>query len=103
MAAERSNSTLDVRHRFSGNATWNLPIGKNGLVLKGGGLASRLIGGGQGNNIFTLQTRNSFTICAAGQTKPRKNASPAHFTGGPFQGASRHPTSDAAGGSGIFH
>ncbi len=102
MAAERSNSTLDVRHRFSGNATWNLPIGKNGLVLKGGGLASRLIGGWQVNTIVTLQTGNPFTIGAPDQTNTGNHASRANCTGDPFQGASSNPRDDLAGGSGFF-
>ena len=36
---ERSNSPFDVRHRFVANAIWNLPIGKGGMVLNGGGIS----------------------------------------------------------------
>ena len=62
---ERSNSPFDVRHRFIGHATWELPIGKGGLLLNNDGLASRLLGGWQMNAIVTLQTGTPFTVTAA--------------------------------------
>lgn len=103
LAAERSNSTLDVRHRFAGSATWDLPIGKNGLVLKNDSLASRLIGGWQVNTIVTLQTGNPFTIGAPDQSGTGGNHdSRANCLSDPFKGASSNPRDYVSGGSGFF-
>jgi hypothetical protein len=103
MAAERSDSTLDIRHRFVANATWAVPIGKNGLLLNNSGWSGRLIGGWQVNTIVTLQTGNPFTISAPDQSQTGGNhASYANCIGDPFAGASSDPHNYVEGGSGFF-
>lgn len=103
MAAERSDSTLDIRHRLVANAIWELPIGKDGLVLNNGGLGSRLIGGWQLNTIVTLQTGSPFTVSAPDMSGTGGNHdSRADCIGDPFAGASSDPHDYVGSGSGFF-
>jgi len=89
---ERSNSPFDVAHRFIGNALWNLPIGKGGKILNGGGTASRLIGGWQLNAILTLSTGTPFTVTAPDQSQTGgSHQSRANCIGNAFGGASSDP------------
>ena len=90
---ERSNSPFDVRHRFVGNALWNLPIGKGGKILNSGGAASRLIGGWQLNTILTLETGTPFTVTAPDQSQTGGNhQSRANCIGNPYTGATTDPS-----------
>jgi hypothetical protein len=103
MSAERSNSALDLRHRFSANAIWALPVGKGGRLLNNLGRASTLIGGWQVNAIVTLQTGSPFTVTAADQSSTGGNhQSYASCIGDPFAGASTDPNVYLDGGSGYF-
>ena len=63
-AHEMSNSPLDVRSRFTGGASWMLPVGKGGLVLNNGGVLANVIGGWQFNGIVNLQTGIPFNVTA---------------------------------------
>jgi hypothetical protein len=65
---ERSNSPFDQRHRFVANGTYQLPIGKGGMILNNNNLASRLLGGWQLNAILTLTTGTPFTVAAPDQS-----------------------------------
>ena len=95
---ERSNSPFDVRHRFVGNAIWDLPIGKGGLILNNGGLASRLIGGWQLNSIVTLETGTPFTVTANDVSQTGgSHQSRANCIGNPYQGASTDPAQIVGG------
>ena len=60
---DRSNSSLDKRHLFSGNAIWDLPFGK-GKAYGGdaGPVADRLIGGWQANIIVSGQSGQPFGV-----------------------------------------
>jgi hypothetical protein len=85
---ERSNSPFDVTHRFVGNAVWDVPVGKGGMVLNNDSLASRLIGGWQFNSIVTLQTGTPFTVTAADVSQSGgSHQSRANCIGDPFSGA----------------
>ena len=85
---ERSNSPFDVTHRFVGYATYDLPIGKGGLILNDGGLASRMIGGWQVNTIVTLETGTPFTVTAPDVSQTGgSHASRASCIGDPYAGA----------------
>ncbi len=85
---ERSNSPFDVTHRFVGYGTWSLPIGKGGMILNSGNLASRIIGGWQLNTIVTLETGTPFTVTAADQSQTGpSHASRASCIGDAFAGA----------------
>ncbi|MBV8831078.1 MAG: hypothetical protein JO108_17820, partial [Acidobacteriaceae bacterium] len=95
---ERSFSPFDTTHRFVGNASYNLPIGKGGMILNNGGLASSLIGGWQVNAIITLQTGTPFTVTAADVSQTGGNhASRASCIGNAFAGASTDPSQIAGG------
>lgn len=90
---ERSFSPFDVTHRFVGNALWHLPIGSGGMILNGGGAASRFIGGWQINSIVTLETGTPFTVSAPdeSQTGPY-HSSYANCISNPYVGATTDPS-----------
>lgn len=95
---ERSYSPFDTTHRFVGNALYNLPVGKGGVILNNGGMASRLIGGWQVNAIVTLQTGTPFGVTAPDQSRTGANhASRANCIGNAFAGASSNPSQIAGG------
>ncbi|MBZ5580822.1 MAG: TonB-dependent receptor [Acidobacteriia bacterium] len=101
---ERGNSPFDVRHRFVGYGTWNLPIGKGGAILNNNSVASRVIGGWQVNAIVTLETGTPFSVTAPDVSATGGNhASRASCISDPYAGA----TSDrsqyvGAGAPGFF-
>jgi hypothetical protein len=103
-ALERSNSPFDTRHRFVGNALWNLPIGVGGRVLNGGGLVSRVAGGWQLNSIVTLQTGVPFTVTANDQSQTGSNhQSRANCVSDPYSGATSDPSLlTGSGATGFF-
>jgi hypothetical protein len=97
---ERSFSPFDVTHRFVANGLWNLPIGKGGMILNGGGAASRLIGGWQINSIVTLETGTPFTVTAPDQSQTGGNhQNRANCIGNPYAGASTDPSQFVGNGS----
>ena len=95
---ERSFSPFDTTHRFIGNAVYDLPVGRNGLVLNNNSLASRLIGGWQLNTIVTLETGTPFTVTAPDEsfTGP-SHANRANCVADPFQNATTNPSQFAGG------
>lgn len=106
-SAERSDSILDVRHRFVGNVIWALPIGQGGRILADGGRASRFLGGWQFNSIITLQTGNPFTVTDFGATFSENLTNTqgtiyANCIGNPFQGATGDRHKYIVGGPGFF-
>ncbi|MBS1842280.1 MAG: TonB-dependent receptor [Acidobacteria bacterium] len=62
--AERGDSMFDVRHRFVGFLTYDLPVGKGKRFLNQGGPASYVLGGWQVNTIFTKQTGTTIQLAA---------------------------------------
>ena len=89
---EMSNSFQDVRHRFAATGTYQLPIGKDGLILNNGGVAASLLGDWQLNAIVTLATGQPFNVTATNNSDTGGNsASYANCVGNPFTGASRDP------------
>lgn len=86
---ERSNSPFDVTHRFVGNAVWDVPVGKGGVLLNNDSVASRLIGGWQLNSIVTMETGTPFTVTAPDVSQTGgSHASRASCIGNPYTGAS---------------
>ena len=63
-AAEKSNSNLDIRHRFVGNFSWDLPFGQGKHFLSNSNAASRWLGNWQLHGIVTLQTGSPYTVTA---------------------------------------
>jgi hypothetical protein len=89
---EMSNSAQDVRHRFVGGATWELPIGQGGWVLKNGGRASSILGHWQLNAIVSLQTGIPFDVTAPDESDTGSNhASYPNCVGNPFVGTTTDP------------
>jgi hypothetical protein len=96
---ERAYSPFDTTHRFVGNALYNLPIGKGGMILNGDSVASRLVGGWQVNAIVTLQTGTPFGVSAPDESQTgSSHASRASCIGNAFDSASTNP-SQIVGGS----
>lgn len=56
MAAEFSNSPIDMRHRLTVSYLWALPFGKGKAFLNHGGLTNWVLGGWQTNGILTTQS-----------------------------------------------
>jgi len=90
---ERSNSPFDQRHRFVANGTYQLPIGKGGMILNNDNLASRLLGGWQLNSIVTLTTGTPFTVSAPDNSATGgSHQSRANCISDPYVGASQDPS-----------
>jgi hypothetical protein len=90
-AHEMSNSFQDVRHRFVGDGTYQLPIGQGGAILNSNSLASRMIGNWQFNGIVTLQSGEPFNVTATNVSDTGGNsASYANCIGDPWTGASKN-------------
>ena len=91
-AAEMSNSILDIRHRFVGNFTWDLPFGRGRRFLTGSGVTDRVLGGWQVNGIVSLQTGSPFSVTAPDLSFTGSNhAAYANCVGDPFAGATDSP------------
>jgi len=63
-AAERGDSMFDVRQRFVGYLTYELPVGRGKKYLSQGGIASYILGGWQANTIVTKQTGTTIQLFA---------------------------------------
>src|SRR3984893_15002211 len=63
-AAERGDSMFDVRQRFVGYLTYELPVGRGKKYLSDGGIASYILGGWQANTIFTKQSGTTIQLFA---------------------------------------
>jgi hypothetical protein len=63
-AAERGDSMFDVRQRFVGYLTYELPVGRGKKYLSDGGIASYILGGWQANTIVTKQTGTTIQLFA---------------------------------------
>jgi hypothetical protein len=90
--ADRGESPFDIRSRFVGFVTYELPVGKGKPLLNNGGWSSYILGGWQVNSIVTLQTGTPFEVNAADVS----NTGPAHDSrancvGNPFIGTSTDP------------
>ena len=91
-AAEMSNSILDIRHRFVGNFTVDLPFGQGRTFLNGGGVTNAVLGGWQVNGIVSLQTGSPFSVTGSDNSFTGANHSAyANCIGDPFAGASSDP------------
>jgi hypothetical protein len=92
-AAEMSNSNLDIRSRFVGNFTWDLPFGQGRRFLSNPGATSRWLGGWQFNGIVTLQTGSPYSVTAANDgLLGFTHAVYANCIGDPFAGATTDPS-----------
>jgi hypothetical protein len=94
---EMSNSFQDVRQRFVATGTYDLPIGKDGLILNNTGWSGKTLGGWKVNAVVTLQTGEPFNVTATNVSDTGGNsASYANCNSNPFAGA----TSSALGFAG---
>jgi hypothetical protein len=60
--AERGDSMFDVRQRFVGYLTYELPFGKGKKYMNQGGIANSVLGGWQVNTILTSQTGTTIQL-----------------------------------------
>lgn len=61
LRAERGNSIIDLRHRFTASYLWELPFGKGRPLMNEGGVLNVILGGWQTNGIFVAQTGQPFS------------------------------------------
>jgi len=95
---ERSFSPFDQTHRFVANATYQLPIGKGGLVMNNDRVASKIIGGWQVNAIVTLYTGLPFTVTAPDESNTGgSHQSRANCISNPYVSATSDPSLIAGG------
>ena len=66
LGAEWSLSSFDQRHRFSANASWEVPLGNGRKWLNRTGLLNGLFGGWMMNGTFTAATGSPFTVRVTG-------------------------------------
>jgi hypothetical protein len=91
-AAEKSNSSLDIRSRFVGNFLWALPFGQGQHFLSNPGMLNRIVGGWQVNGIVTLQTGSPYSVTAANDgLLGFSHQVYANCIGDPFSGATTNP------------
>jgi hypothetical protein len=75
-----------------------LPIGKGGMILKNGDLASRMLGGWQLNAIVTLTTGTPFTVTAPDESNTGgSHQSRASCISNPYTGATSNRSMIAGG------
>ncbi len=60
--AERGDSMFDVRHRFVGYLTYEIPLGKGKQYMNQGGIVNGFLGGWQVNTILTKQTGTTIQV-----------------------------------------
>lgn len=60
--AERGDSMFDVRHRFVGYLTYELPVGKGKKYMNQAGIVNGVLGGWQVNTILTKQTGTTIQV-----------------------------------------
>lgn len=103
-AHEMSNSAQDVRHRFVGSGTWELPIGQGGWVMNDDSRAAKLLGNWQANAIVTLRTGIPFTVTGPDESFTGSNhASYPDCAGNPYSATSTNPKEYAGSNSpGVF-
>ncbi len=61
LAAEEGNSSIDQRHRLTGDYLFELPFGKDKAFLTGGGVASKILEGLSISGTFTFATGTPLT------------------------------------------
>lgn len=59
--ADRGNSIIDMRHRFTASYLWEMPFGKGKPMLNYGGVTNFLLGGWQTNGILVIQSGLPFS------------------------------------------
>ncbi|HWC15580.1 MAG TPA: hypothetical protein VG498_01125, partial [Terriglobales bacterium] len=83
---------LDIRHRFVGNFTVDLPFGEGRRYLNSGGVSNAVLGGWQVNGIVSLQTGSPFTVTGSDNSFTGSSHSAyANCIGDPFAGAASSP------------
>ena len=88
--AERGYSSFDIRHRFRGYWTYELPWGTNKRWLSSGGAASKFFGDWTMSGSANLQTGSPFTARVVGSVQDVARGTNgtlrANYNGGPIQG-----------------
>ena len=92
-AAERGDSMFDVRQRFVGFLTYEVPVGRGKKYLnQGGGVVNGVLGGWQVNTIVTKQTGSTIQLFAPDQSlSGGQHASRPDCIGNGRAGASNDP------------
>ena len=67
-SCEKSNSDFDVRHNFTVNAVYELPVGPGKRFMNHGGFAAAVVGGWQLSALSTARTGRPITITVSRAT-----------------------------------
>ena len=86
LGADYGPSGFDVKHRFTVNGNYVLPVGRGQRFANGGGIADYLIGGWSTSFVFRAQTGEPLTIGTNGLTSPGGAAINALRVRDPFKG-----------------
>ncbi len=79
-------SGFDVRHRFTINGNYELPVGKGRKYFNNSGIADYAIGGWSTSFVFRAETGQPITIGTNGITSPSGASANANRIGDPFKG-----------------
>jgi hypothetical protein len=91
-AAERGDSMFDVRQRFVGFLTYEVPVGRGKKYLNQGGVVNGVLGGWQVNTIVTKQTGSTIQLFAPDESlSGGQHASRPDCIGNGRAGASNDP------------
>ncbi len=86
LGADYGPSGFDVRHRFTINGNYELPVGRGKKYLNGGGPLDYALGGWSSSFVFRAQTGQPITIGTNGITNPGGAAYNAIRIGDPYAG-----------------
>ena len=81
-----ASSAFDVRHRFTFNGNYQLPVGKGRQFVNTGGLVDALIGGWSTSLTFVAQTGEPFTVNTSNISNPAGATAHAVRIADPFKG-----------------
>ncbi len=84
LGADYGPSGFDVKHRFTINGNYELPIGRGRKYMNNGGITNYAIGGWSTSFVFRAETGQPISIGKNGITSPGGATVNAHRVGDPF-------------------
>lgn len=94
IADEYTNSSIDVRHRFTFNGSYQLPFGRGLAHMNKGGWSNEVAGGWSGSLVFLAQTGVPFTVTPDITTAAGGSSARAIRIADPFKAGGTPPASN---------